>query len=181
MSEPAGNARERLPETLRDHRSAAAAVARGLKARYRAEVRFKLYGMAAVALGMVFLAVLFVSIISKGWSAFRQAYVQLEVFYDPAVLDPDGTRSSQVLAQADYNALVKASLRKLFPQVEVRADLRQLYGLISTSASYELQHNVTDDRPLWARLSGSGYWPTTMSISITRAGSSAPRMRKPDR
>jgi phosphate transport system permease protein len=145
MSETPRSPNERLPEALRDHRRAAEAVARGLKARYRAEARFKFYGMTAVALGMVFLAVLFFSIVSKGWSVFRQAYVQLEVFYDPAVLAPDGTRSSEALAQADYAALVKASLRKLFPQVEARADLRQLYGLVSSSAAYDLQRRIADD------------------------------------
>ena len=41
MSERHANPGARLPETLRDHRTAAEAVARGLKARYRAETRFK--------------------------------------------------------------------------------------------------------------------------------------------
>src|SRR6185295_1024926 len=97
MSESVNNPSAQLPETIRDHRKAAEAVARGLKARYRAEMRFKLYGLAAVSLGLLFLAVLFISIISKGWSAFRQTYVQLEVFYDPALLDPDGAGTKEAL------------------------------------------------------------------------------------
>src|SRR4249920_720795 len=145
MSESRDNTSSRLPETLRDHRKAAEAVARGIKGRYRAEMRFKLYGLAAVSLGMLFLAVLFISIISKGWSAFRQTYVQLEVFYDPALLDPDGTGSQAALAQADYSALLKASLRTLFPQVEGRPNLRQLYALISSSAPFELQHRLAEE------------------------------------
>jgi phosphate transport system permease protein len=145
MSESIHNTSGRLPETVRDHRKAAEAVARGLKSRYRAEMRFKLYGLAAVSLGMLFLAVLFYSIISKGWSAFRQTYVQLEISYDPALLDPDGTGSREALAQADYSSLVKASLRKLFPRVEGRPNLRELYALISSSASFELQRRLADD------------------------------------
>lgn len=135
----------RLPDTLRDHRKTAEAVARGLKARYRAETRFKLYGLGAVALGMVFLLILFVTIIGQGWSVFRQSYVQLEVFYDPELLDTDGSGSMESLAQADYGALVKASLRKLFPEVEGRPNLRQLYGLISSAAGFELQKRLADD------------------------------------
>src|SRR5262245_2250614 len=145
MTEAAQSPGGRLPETLRDHRKAAEAVARGLKSRYRAELRFKLYGFMAVALGMLFLTILFVSILSKGWSAFRQTYVQPEVAYDPALLDPDGTGTKEALAQADYNALIKASLRELFPQVEGRPNLRKLYALISSSAAFELQRRLADD------------------------------------
>ncbi|HKE45948.1 MAG TPA: phosphate ABC transporter permease PstA [Steroidobacteraceae bacterium] len=133
-----------LPETLRDHRKAAEAVARSLRARYWAERRFKFYGAAAVSLGMLFLAVLFFSIISKGWSAFRQTYVQLEITYDAAVLDPDGTGTKEALAQGDYQALVKASLRKLFPTVEDRPSLRKLYALVSSSAGFDLQKRLAN-------------------------------------
>jgi phosphate transport system permease protein len=145
MSESTHHPGGSLPSTLRDHRLAAEAVARGLKARYRAELRFKLYGMVAVALGLLFLVVLFYSIVSKGWSSFRQAYVQLEITYDPALLDPDGLGAKEALAQADYNSLVKAALRKLFPQVEGRPNLRQLYALVSSSASFELQRRLADE------------------------------------
>ena len=53
--------------------------------------------------------------------------------------------TKEALAQADYNALVKASLRKLFPQVEGRPNLRQLYALVSSSASFELQRRLADE------------------------------------
>ena len=145
MSERFPAVPRQLPGTLRDHRTAAEAVARGLKSRYRAETRFRLYGMAAVIVGLAFLAILFVTIIGKGWSVFRQSTVQLEVFYDPEALDVDGTRSPDSLAQGDYNALVKASLRKMFPGVEGRANLRELYGLVSSGAAFDLQKRVAED------------------------------------
>jgi len=145
MSDATSSPGSRLPETLRDHRKAAEIVARGLKSRYRAETRFKLYGLGAVILGMAFLAILFITIISQGWSAFRQSYVQLEIYYDPEILDTDGTRSAESLAQADFSALIKASLRKLFPDVDGRPNLRQLYGLVSSSAGFDLQKRIADD------------------------------------
>jgi len=145
MSDATSPPGSRLPETLRDHRKAAETVARGLKSRYRAETRFKLYGLGAVILGMAFLAILFITIISQGWSAFRQSYVQLEIYYDPEILDTDGTRSAESLAQADFSALIKASLRKLFPDVDGRPNLRQLYGLVSSSAGFDLQKRIADD------------------------------------
>ncbi len=145
MSERSPAAPRPLPDTLRDHRAAAEAVARGLRSRYRAETRFRLYGMAAVSIGMAFLAILFVTIIGKGWSAFRQSYVQLEVFYEREPLDIDGTGSAESLAQGDYAALIKAALRKVFPDVEGRANLRELYGLVSSSAAFDLQKRVRED------------------------------------
>lgn len=53
-----------------------ALVEKSLKRRYRAEVRFRLYGMGAVALGIAFVVFLFYTIISQGYSSFRQSYVK---------------------------------------------------------------------------------------------------------
>lgn len=120
-------------------------VEKSLKRRYRAETRFRLYGMGAVALGIAFVVFLFYTIISQGYTSFRQSYVQLQVYYDPAVIDSEGTRQTATLAQADYAALVRASLKSLFPEVEGRTNLRQLYSLVSSGAAYELQGRVVAD------------------------------------
>jgi phosphate transport system permease protein len=58
----------------------------GLSKRYRAEGRFKLYGLAAIILSLLCLAVLFVSIVGSGYTAFQQTFIELEVFFDPTVL-----------------------------------------------------------------------------------------------
>lgn len=122
-----------------------ALVEKSLKRRYRAEIRFRIYGLGAVVLGIAFVVFLFYSIISKGYTSFRQSYVQIEVNYDPAVIDPDGTRLPGTLAQADYAALVRASLKSVFPAVEGRTNLRQLYALVSSDAAYDLQERVLAD------------------------------------
>ena len=44
----------------------------GLKRRYAAERRFRIYGMLAISFGLVFLAIMLVSIVSKGYTAFWQ-------------------------------------------------------------------------------------------------------------
>ena len=119
-----------------------AKVAASLRRRYRGEMRFRAYGLAAVGLGILFVVFLFGSIISKGWSVFRQTYVTLEVFYDPAVIDPAGTRVPDELRVADYQALIKAALHTQFPQVEGRDNLRELTRLVSGGASYTLQDRV---------------------------------------
>jgi len=117
----------------------------GLARRYRAEKRFRAYGMAAIAVGVAFVIFLFGTVFAQGLSVLRQAYVKVEVFYDPEVIDPAGNRDPDDLVVADYQALVRESLRVRFPAVEGRPALRELYGIVSSAAAVELQQRVTAD------------------------------------
>ncbi|MFZ9905742.1 MAG: DUF3333 domain-containing protein, partial [Steroidobacteraceae bacterium] len=123
-------------------------VRNSLARRYRAERRFRFYGLAAVSAGIAFVVFLFGTIFAQGLSVFQQSYVKLEVFYDPETLDPSGDRNPDDLVVADYQALIRASLREEFPQVEGRRELRELYGLMSSAASIVLQRSVTSDPDL---------------------------------
>ena len=102
----------------------ALAVKAGLRRRYAAERRFKAYGMAAIGVALLMLAIMFGTIIGNGWSAFRQTYVQMDVLVDEAEIDPDGNRDPKVLSRADYEKLVKVSLREIFPDVKKRKEKR---------------------------------------------------------
>ena len=128
-----------------------ALVEKSLRRRQWAERRFRAYGLAAVLLGLLFVVVLFTSVFSQGWSAFRQTYVTLEVFYDPAVIDPEGTADADTLAVADYTALVRAALKQRFPGVEGRTATRQLTELVSSSAANLMQARLTADRSLMGK------------------------------
>jgi phosphate transport system permease protein len=123
-------------------------VAAGLQRRYRAERRFQAYGMLAVGLGIVFVVFLFWSIISKGYTAFQQTYVKLDITYSAEEIDPAGTRAPADLENANYMALVRASLRQMFPEVEGRGNLRKLYGIVSNSAPLQLRDRVLADPAL---------------------------------
>ena len=114
-------------------------VNRSLARRYKAERRFRMYGISAIVLSLVFLSFLFISIISKGYPAFQQTFVKLDIYYDPDVLRQDA------LSTADYSALVKASLRKMFPDVSGRRDKRNLYRLVSSGAAFQLRKTVLND------------------------------------
>ena len=127
---------------LRSAAETQALVERGLRRRYRAEARFRWYGILAVLAGVSFVFFLFGTIFSQGASVFRQAYLKIDVLYDAELIDPAGTRNRDELVVADYQALVRASLRERFPEVEGRANLRQLYALASSAASVELQRSV---------------------------------------
>src|SRR5690606_5368011 len=132
----------------KSHEQTRMQVEKSLRRRYRAERRFRLYGLGAVLLGMAAVVVLFGSIFGRGLSAFRQAEITLDIHYDPAEIDPAGTRDPEVLATANYNALIRAALREAFPDVEGRAQTRALYEMVSTAAPFRLQHQVQDDPSL---------------------------------
>ena len=117
----------------------------GLARRYRAERRFRAYGIAAITFGVAFVIFLFSTVFSQGVSALRQAYLQIDVFYDPEIIDPAGNRDPDDLMIADYQSLVRASLRERFPTVEGRPARRELYSIASSAASVELQRRVTAD------------------------------------
>ena len=120
----------------------------GLARRHAEERRFRFYGKLAIGAGMLFLTMLFTSIISNGYSAFVQSYIQLEVNLDAAVLDPEGTRDPDRLRSADYGGLIKQSLRDDFPDVSGRRDKRALYSIVSSGAVYDLRDRVLADPSL---------------------------------
>jgi phosphate transport system permease protein len=122
-----------------------ARVEAGLQRRYRRERRFRFYGLASVLLGIGFLLVLFATIIGNGWSAFRQTYIRLDVTIDASEIDPDGTRDPQVLAVANYPALLRAALLQQFPEVSGRRERRELAGLLSGGAAFALRDAVLAD------------------------------------
>jgi phosphate transport system permease protein len=119
-----------------------------LRRRYRAERRFRLYGILAVIFGLGFVAFLFSSIISSGWTVWQQSYIQLEIHYDPEIIDPEGNRDPKAIDSADYSALVKAAMREAFPEVEGRSNLRTLYKLASDGAQFDLRERVLADPDL---------------------------------
>ena len=120
----------------------------GLAKRRSAEKRFRLFGLASIVAGLIFLLVLFVSIIGNGYSAFTYANVALDITFDPAVIDPEGHRNPGTLAAADYDTLWKASLEKLFPDVTGRQQKRALNAFMGFSADKRLKDMVIGDPSL---------------------------------
>ena len=119
-----------------------------LARRYAKERRFKRLGLGAVVLGLLFVSVLFVDIVTKGYTAFVQTHIELEVFFDPAVIDPGGAGNPDAILQADFRKIARMSLRELFPDVNGRGDKRALSAILSTGASYQLLEMVKDDPDL---------------------------------
>lgn len=111
-------------------------ISAGMDKRKRSEKRFQLLGKMSILLAVGFLAMLLFSISSKGYGAFQQTYVKLDVQLDASELDLNN------LKQGNYSGIIKASLREMFPAVDGRREKIKLYGLVSQSAAYKLQDKV---------------------------------------
>ena len=133
----------------------------GLKRRYAAERRFRIYGLVSILAAMGFLATLLGSIATNGYSAFQQTQIQLDIAFSKAELDPDGTGDPAVLRQGNYDALIRDALGRRFPEATTRAEKRRLKGLVSPSAAFALARMAADDpsivgttRQVWLPASG---------------------------
>ncbi len=109
-----------------------------LAKRHAQEERFRIYGLLAIAVSFLFLAVLMTSIISHGYSAFRKTEILLPINFDQAALGED-------LESADYRELVKNSLTFAFPEAEGRTEKFSLYALVSKDASFVLKDMIRND------------------------------------
>jgi phosphate transport system permease protein len=117
-------------------------VNKGLKRRYRAERRFRIFGATAILTALCFLFLLFFSIVSSGYKAFQNTFIQIDVFFDPAEF------TNENLATANFPGLIKASLRSMFPEVTSRSDKKDLYYLVSPGASFQLINLVKNNTSL---------------------------------
>lgn len=140
-----------------------------LPKRKKAERRFRLYGLGAIILGLVFLVILFSSIIGNGYSAFRYTYVALDVTFDPVVIDPEGSRKPDALAGADYDAIWKGGLKALFPEVESRQDKRALNAMVSGSASEQLRDSLVA-HPDWLGTTQRVWLPVDDNVDMLYKG-----------
>ncbi len=130
------------------HKDTAAVVRAGLQRRYRAERRFKLYGLAGVAIALLFLAFLFGSIISKGYTAFWLTELKLTVHLSEQRIDPQGTRDPDVLRRAYYQGLVRTAMSEMLPGTRGRQATRELDRMVSPAAGFKLRRMVMDNPDL---------------------------------
>jgi len=117
-------------------------VEHSLKRRHKAERNFKRFGLGAIILGLSFVAILFVNIVSNGYSAFMATHIALDVTFDAEYIDKNA------LADGDYRKLPRNALSETFPEVSGRRDKRELYQMISSSAEYALRDMVLADPSL---------------------------------
>lgn len=120
------------------------------KKRNAAEGRFKLYGIAAIATGLVMLAVLLFTIIGNGYSAFQQTFVTLEVELLESKLDKKATRDIEKIKKVStfgYAPLLKGAFEAKVEELGLETDLKSkaMAGILSKSAAKDLRNLVLED------------------------------------
>ena len=120
-------------------------VRQSLKRRYRKERRFRAYGIAAIAVAIMALVVLFADIIGKGHTGFLKTTVTLEVSLDPELMYLDDPTDERALRMADFKAPLIEALKQEVPGVSGRQGERALNGLLNSYASNELMDAVKAD------------------------------------
>ena len=120
------------------------------KKRNRAEARFKAYGLAAIAFGLLMLVILLTSIISRGTGAFQQTYVTLEVPLLEAKLDKKGNRNLADIKKVStfgYAPLMKAAFEEKVAAAGIETSLKskQMAALLSKDAAATLRNFVLRD------------------------------------
>ncbi|GAB4352876.1 MAG: phosphate ABC transporter permease PstA [Oricola sp.] len=122
--------------------------------RHAAERRFRMMGLAAVAFGIVALFGLLGSILLNGTSSFRQTYLALDVYLDPAKLDKAGNRDPEALRKVttfSYAPLIDAALQKLVDENGISVEglgKKDVSGLISKEAPAQIRRAVLADPSL---------------------------------
>jgi phosphate transport system permease protein len=115
--------------------------------RNAAEKRFRVYGMVAVGIGILMLALLLTSILSNGLSAFRQTTIQLPVELVEDRVDPEGNRDPVEMAKVTtfgYAPLLEQALIAAVARVGIETDLSEsdIAELVSDESVAQLRSFV---------------------------------------
>ncbi|MGB0866991.1 MAG: phosphate ABC transporter permease PstA [Granulosicoccaceae bacterium] len=125
-----------------NRKNSTAIVEAGLAKRYAKEKRFRLMGLSAVAVSVLFLAFLLVSIAAKGIPAFQATYIKLDIPLDSKALRLPDEPTLQDISRARYDKPIKTALLNQFPEVSKRKEKRALYKLVSSYASRQVADAV---------------------------------------
>ncbi len=113
----------------------------GLKARQTKERNFKFFGIFAVALAIAFLAILLISICSKGLPGFFQYYATFEVELTRERIDPRGDMSDQSLFEGEAKKIINEAVLK-FTGAKKRNEKKAARSLLSNGSDLRLVNFV---------------------------------------
>ena len=141
-----------MPNTATPRHSLLKPDARTVK-RNRAEARFKSYGIAAIAVGLLMLAILLTTIIGRGVGAFQQTFLTLNVQLLEEKLDKNGNRNLDEIKKVStfgYAPLMAAALEAKVAEAGITTDLKpkDMAGILSKDAAAQLRDFVLDNPEL---------------------------------
>ena len=132
---------------MTDQRSQAEIVRQSLKRRYRKERRFRAYGMAAVAIALAALVILFADIIGKGHSAFIKTTITLDVAIDGEAMYLEDASDERQMKMADFVEPLVQALLKEIPEAGP-GDRDAVRDLINPYASNQLRDALRENPEL---------------------------------
>ncbi|MBT3140269.1 phosphate ABC transporter permease PtsA [Phaeobacter gallaeciensis] len=115
--------------------------------RNNAEKRFQVYGIAAIAVGLLMLVVLVTTILGKGVGAYSQTFITLDVELLEKKLDKKGTRNIDDIKKVTtfgYSPLIKNAFKTKVAELGIETDLKlkKQAALLSKSAAGQLRNYV---------------------------------------
>ena len=84
-----------------------------LKKRHAAEKRFRLYGLTSILVALVFVLILVNNIFSKGSSAFMKTVINVEVFFDPELIEIENGAPEENIRAVSYTHLTLPTNREV--------------------------------------------------------------------
>ena len=118
------------------------------KRRNAAEARFKIYGMVAIGIGLVFLVALLFAIVRNGTPAFTQTFLTIPVELPAEKLDKTGERRIEDLKKVStfgYAPLIDTALAKALADNGIESPfekVKDLGDLVSASAPAQIRDYV---------------------------------------
>lgn len=125
-----------------------------MKRRNAAEIRFRMYGVAAIVIALLTLAIMLFTIIRDGSSAFVQATISYPVMIDAAVVDKTGSRDPAQMASVTtigYARILGESLVKHLAEEGIAVEgmsRKEVTDMISKDAPARLRDTVLADPSL---------------------------------
>ncbi len=116
--------------------------------RNAAEKRFRFFGIAAIATGLVFLVILLTAIFSNGTGAFQQTFLTVPVHLDETKLDKAGNRNIEDIKKVStfgYNPLIQQAVFDMVQAQGIETPFTKrgdMKALISASAAAQLRDEV---------------------------------------
>ncbi|MFN3641588.1 MAG: phosphate ABC transporter permease PstA [Gemmobacter sp.] len=112
-----------------------------VRRRKSSELRLKVIGLVAIGFAFAMLATLVTSLVWTGSHAFRQTHIEIDVFYDPALLNPDNFQ------RGNYRGILNATMQGKFPDLP-DSELRKLTQILSNGAQFTIRDNILADPSL---------------------------------
>ena len=116
--------------------------------RNAAEKRFRAYGIVAISVSLLFLAVLLGTIIRNGLPAFQQTFISVPVLLDEAKLDKKGNRDPADLAKVTtfkYGPMIDEALQAHIADLGIETPFtkaKEFGAILSSSAAAQVRDHV---------------------------------------